>query len=302
MYNTVLVPLDGSTFSENALAHAASIAERTGAGLHLVLVHTPLPMTVVEVSAVPLLDQWHMDHRNREEGYLEQQASWLRDRGVTVTTELREGDVVKELKDATSHADLVVLATHGRGGLERAWLGSVADSLVRTVETPLLLIRPAESDGEPVRSVAPPQHILVGVGGAAGGEAAVDHAATLARAFGARMTLVRVVAFPSGLASPYLPHGIEMDRAAAEADEEQAREALRKLTARYDDIPVDSRVSRAYHAARGILDSAAEIGADMVAVGAHRRTVVGRLVLGSTADKVVRASEVPVLVARSQED
>lgn len=303
MYETVLVPLDGSTFSENALAHAALIADRTGAALHLVLVHTPLPMTATEVSAVPLLDQWHKDHRNREEAYLEEQAAWLRERGATVTTELREGDVVGELRDAASRADLVVLATHGRGGIERAWLGSVADSLVRTVATPLLLIRPAEEEeGEPVRTVAPPGHILVGVGGSPGGEAALDQAAALARAFGARMTLVRVVAFPSGLGSPYLPHGIEMDRAAAQADEEQAQAALRKVPARYEGIPVDTRISHAYHAARGILDTAAEVGADMLAVGAHRRTVVGRAVLGSTADKVVRASAVPVLVARSREE
>lgn len=297
MYETVLVPLDGSTFSEHALAHAASIAERAGAQLRLVLVHTPLPVTVAEVSAVPLMND--MDHREREDAYLQEQAAWLRDRGLTVATELREGDVTKELKDAATSADLVVLATHGRGGIERAWLGSVADSLVRSVATPLLLIRPIDEEGEPRRSVAAPTHILVGVGGSPGGEAAVEEAAKLARTFGARMTLLRVVAFPSGLASPYLHHGIEMDRAAAEADEEQAREALRKLAARHDDIEIGTRLSQAYHAARGILDTAAEVGADMVAVAAHRRSVVERAVLGSTADKVVRASDVPVLVARS---
>lgn len=302
MYDTVLVPLDGSTFSENALAHAAAIAERADARLRLLLVHTPLPMTFTEVSAVPLLDQWHMEHRDRDEGYLEDQASWLRDRGLSVKTELREGDVSKELQDAASHADLVVMATHGRGGIERAWLGSVADSLVRTVATPLLLIRPVEEDGEPSRSVEPLKHILVGVGGSPGGMAAVEEAATLARAFEARMTLLRVVAFPSGLASPYLPHGIEMDREAAEADHEGAREALRKLAARYGDIGVETHVAQAYHAARGILDTADEIGADMIVVAAHRRTAIGRALLGSTADKVVRASEVPVLVARSRED
>lgn len=302
MYDTVLVPLDGSTFSENALAHAAIIAERTGAELRLILVHTPLPMTVTEVSAMPLLDQWHMEYQEREGTYLEEQAGWLRERGLAVATELREGDVSRELKDAASHADLMVLATHGRGGIERAWLGSVADSLVRTVTTPLLLIRPLEEDREPSRTVAPPTHILVGVGGSPGGVAAVEQAAKLARAFKARMTLLRVVASPSGLASPYLPHAIEMDRAAAEAGEEQAQEELRKLAAQYDDVEVETRVSQAYHAARGILDTAAEVGADMVAVGAHRKTVVGRVVLGSTADKVVRASQVPVLVARSREE
>lgn len=301
MYDTVLVPLDGSTFSENALAHAAAIAERTSGTLHLILVHTPLPMTVTEVSAMPLLDQWHMDHRAREEGYLEGQAGRLRERGLNVTTELREGEVVGELKDAASSVDLVVLATHGRGGLERAWLGSVADSLVRNVPTPLLLIRPSDEDGEPIRSAEPLTHILVGVGGSPGGMAAVEQAAIMARTFGARVTLLRVLAPPAALTSPYLPHAAEMDRAAAEADETNARASLEKLAARYDDVDIDMKVTQAFHAARGILDSARAIGADMIAVGAHRRTVVGRMVLGSTADKVVRASQVPVLVARAKE-
>jgi nucleotide-binding universal stress UspA family protein len=299
MYDTLLVPLDGSTFSENALAHAAAIAERTGGTIRLALVHTPLPMTVTEVSAVPLLDQWHMDHREREGAYLEEQAKWLRERGLEVETLLRSGDVVRELRELAPESDLLVLATHGRGGLERAWLGSVADSLVRHVDTPLLLIRPHQDADEPPRSVAAPRRILVGSGGSPAALAVVEEAARLARVLDAKLTLLRVVAFPAGLGSPYIPHTAEMDRATVEASEAGAREALEELAGRFQDIEVDTMVTRAFHAARGILEAVDEAGADMVAVGAHRRTALGRAVLGSTADKVIRAAMVPVLVART---
>ncbi len=301
MYDTLLVPLDGSTFSENALAHAALIAERTGGTIRLALVHTPLPMTVTEVSAVPLLDQWHMDHKEREGTYLEEQANWLRDRGLNVTTELRSGDVVRELRELAPESDLLVLATHGRGGLERAWLGSVADSLVRHVDTPLLLIRPDDDSAEPPRSVVPPKRILVGSGGSPATVGVVEQAAQLARLFEAKVTLLRVVAFPAGLGSPYIPHTAEMDRETVEASEAGARKALEELAGYFPDIDVEIMVTRAFHAARGILEAVEESGADMVAVGAHRRTALGRAVLGSTADKVVRASNVPVLVARTDD-
>lgn len=304
MYTRLLVPLDGSTFSQRALPLAASIAGRTGGTIRLVLVHTPIALPVGDIGPVTLLDQWESDHRVDEERYLEVQGEWLREQGLDVATELREGDVGRELREASEEADLMVLATHGRGGLERAWLGSVADAMIRQAAVPLLLVRPEEGREEtavPPRPAPAPRHILAATGGSAAGEAAVEQAAVLARLFEARLTLLRIVAFPGGLASPYIPHTAEMDRTAVEQGEKQAREDLAELTAGLTDLDVATRVTQAYHAARGILSAIEEEGADMVAVGTHRRSAIGRAVLGSTADKVVRASPVPVLVEHREE-
>lgn len=299
MYTSLLVPLDASTFSEHALPVAASIAARTGGTIRLVLVHTPIALPVGDIGPVTHLDRWESDHRVDEERYLEVQAEWLREQGLDVVTELRDGDVARELRDASEDADLLVMATHGRGGLERAWLGSVADALIRHATVPLLLIRPQEEREEakvPPRPAPPPRHILAATGGSAVGQAAVQQAAVLARLFEARLTLLRIVAFPGGLASPYIPHAAEMDRLAVEQGEEQARTDLNELAVSFTDLDVSIRVTQAYHAARGILAAIEEEGADLVAVGTHRRSTLGRVVLGSTADKVVRASPVPVLV------
>lgn len=309
MYRTLLVPLDGSVFSEHALAPAASIAARAGSTICLVLVHTPLQLTVGELGPVQLLEQWESDHHGREERYLESRAAGLREQGIEVVTKLRQGDVARELTELAGDVDLMVLATHGRGGLERAWLGSVADSLIRHAPAPLLLIRPAddreEGGGEEAAELPPtppePRHILAATGGSAAAEMAAERAAELARLFEARLTLLRVVAFPGGLASPYIPHAAEMDRSAVEEGEERAREDLAALAARLTGVEVGTRVMRAFLPARAILSAVDEEGADMVAVGSHRRSVLGRAVLGSTTDKVVRASRVPVLVAHAGE-
>lgn len=309
MYRKLLVPLDGSVFSEHALAPAASIAARTGSTLWLVLVHTPIQLVTGELGPVPVLDSWEANHREREEAYLESRAAELREQGLEVRTELRRGDVARELTDLAGEADLLVLATHGRGGLERAWLGSVADYLIRHAPAPLLLIRPVDDHEDGARMeggshlppAQEPRHILAATGGSTAATSAAEHAAELARSFDARLTLLRVVAFPGGLASPYIPHAAEMDRAAVEAGEAQAREALAELAARFTGLDVRTRVTRGFHAAREILAVAVDEGADIVAVGSHRRSVLGRTVLGSTADKVVRASTIPVLVAHSPE-
>lgn len=308
MYRKLLVPLDGSVFSEHALAPAASIAARAGSTLWLVLVHHPTHLVTEELGPTPILESWEADRREREEAYLDSRAAELREQGLEVVTELRRGDVARELTDLAAEADLLVLATHGRGGLERAWLGSVADYLIRHAPAPLLLIRPVDDREDGARMEAShlpqakePRHILAATGGSAAATSAVEHAAELARSFDARLTLLRVVAFPGGLASPYIPHAAEMDRAAVEAGEAQAGEALAELAARFTDLDVRTRVTRGFHAAREILAVAADEGADMVAVGSHRRSVLGRTVLGSTADKVVRASTIPVLVAHAPE-
>jgi nucleotide-binding universal stress UspA family protein len=298
MYRKLLVPLDGSTFSEHALALATPLARKAGSTLHLVLVHTPLALHTSDIAPIRLTEQWEDEHRGMERHYLDERAERLRAEGLDVVTEVREGDVSRELTSLAGSMDMLVVATHGRGGLGRAWLGSVADFLIRHVTAPIYLIRPEGGD-EPPPPPVEPRHVLAATDGSAASLATVEHAAELARLFRARLTLLRVVAFPGGLASPYIPHTAEMDREAVERGDAEARESLDALADRFHDLTVHTRVAHAFQPARGILQAIVDVGADVVAVGTHRRTALGRTVLGSTADKVVRASPVPVLVGHA---
>ncbi|UCF18672.1 MAG: universal stress protein [Gemmatimonadota bacterium] len=299
MYGNVLVPVDGSTFSEHAIPHAGGIARRASARLHVVLVHAPVARHSAEIAPMPLLDDWEEHYRQKEARYLDELVRRLREQGVNAVAERLEGEVADRLvRRASSDADLIVMTTHGRAGLDRAWLGSVAEEVVHHVRLPVLLMKPAAAEAQ---SLDPRfEHILVATDGSEAAAGATDQAMQIARLFEARVTLLRVVSMPAGLSSPYIPHAARMDRETTDRRREEARSFLDELTARLGGTaPMDARVELAYHPARGILDAVEELGCDLVALGTHRRPRLARIVLGSVADKVVRASPVPVLVGHT---
>lgn len=118
MYHSIVVPLDGSLFSEYALPVARSIARLSGATLRLVHVHVPLEGVAIDTG--PLVD-FHMDEQSRlhERSYLDKlQAQMTRESHLPVAVTLLDGSVATALADEinVSDADLVVMTTHGRGG------------------------------------------------------------------------------------------------------------------------------------------------------------------------------------------
>lgn len=299
IYSDIVIPVDGSSFSERAIPYAAAIARRSSGRLRVVLVHTPLSLYAADMPGTPVSQQWEDEHRQAEASYLEGVTAGLRERGIEALGQRLDGDPAHELIEATkSQADLLVMATHGRAGLERAWLGSVADEVLRHVRLPVLTVRPGEE-------APPPEdpkfgHMLVATDGSEAAEAATTRAIELARLFEARVTLLTVVSVPAGLSSPYIPHAALIDRETTEERSDQARRYLDDLAARLaEDVEVEARVTLGYHPARGILDVIDEIDCDLVALGTQRRTRLARIVLGSVADKVVRASPVPVLIAHA---
>ncbi len=296
MFRNVLLPVDGSSFSEHAIPYASAIARRARARIHVVLVHTPLAHYAAEFAPTPLVEQWEKEFREKEARYVDGLVESLRKRGLDAVAENLEGEVARCLiQRSKSEADLLVMATHGRGGLERAWLGSVADEVIHHVRLPVLLV-------EPRRDALPPddpsfEHILVATDGSRAAAAATDEALKVARLFDARLTLLRVVSVPAGLSSPYIPHAALMDRETTKKRCEEAETFLAELAEELaTETRVGTRVELAYHPAHGILDTLAELDCDLVVVGTHRKSRLARIVLGSVADKVLRASPMPVLI------
>jgi len=148
MYRSLLVPLDGSAFAEQALPFALSIARRAGATINLVRVHVPYAYMSAE-GVTPWSYQWDTEIREHERAYLDGISKRLTAaQSVPVTYRLLEGPVVAEVIQhhaTATGADLIVMTTHGRGPLSRFWMGSVADELVRRATTPVLLVRPQET-------------------------------------------------------------------------------------------------------------------------------------------------------------
>ncbi len=145
MYERIVVPLDGSDFAERAIATAEGLAQALGSPLHLVRVVDYFSTTfsqayggTEESEAIAV----QVDHeRAIAEAYLEDVASSLQQRGLEVTTEVRHGVPVQELCDSVQQGDVLVIASHGRSGVARWFLGSVAEEMTRRATVPVLLVR-----------------------------------------------------------------------------------------------------------------------------------------------------------------
>jgi nucleotide-binding universal stress UspA family protein len=144
-YRTILVPLDGSRLAEQALAHSLPLARATGATLVLGSVVTAPPDDLLARDAGE--PAWVSPTRAEETAqlghYLEQVAARLRVEEVTVRTRIATGHPAAEILRLGEEvgADLMMMATHGRGGFKRLWLGSVALKVVQGALCPVLLIR-----------------------------------------------------------------------------------------------------------------------------------------------------------------
>jgi nucleotide-binding universal stress UspA family protein len=141
-YRSLMVSLDGSAFAEQALTQAEEIAAATGARITLVTA-VPEGPVLGELVTPPALPTIWEDEADKMRSYLEQVAERLLADGLEVETRVEYGspaDVILQVADAV-HADLVVMATHGRSGLPRLWLGSIAMKAVQVCHRPVLLVR-----------------------------------------------------------------------------------------------------------------------------------------------------------------
>jgi nucleotide-binding universal stress UspA family protein len=310
MYRTILVPLDGSPFGEQALALALALARRAGAELRVAQVNVPLaPMYAetrpgLENTVDPAL-------KRRSHAYLGgvvRRLQPLAGERTPVTWALLEGGITDALHGhaLAVHADLVVMTTHGRGPLARAWLGSVADTLVRQLRIPVLLVRPREGAPEPDHQPAP-QHVLIPLDGSPLAEQVLGPAMALGQLTNARYTLLRVIPplILGSVAATYPPAGgyeellqeleavHQQDCLDAQTYLGQVAKDLRALG-----LEVDTRVAVHEQPAVAILEEAKAHPDGVVALATHGRSGLPRLVLGSVADKVVRGATSPILVYR----
>ncbi len=311
MYRNILVPLDGSSFAEHALPHALALARRSGANLLLVTVSTPLAEAYTEglyFSSTELEEEITARHHR----YLHDVAILLRQiHEVPITVAVKHGEVapvlVKMIEDG--EADLVVMATHGRGTLGRFWLGSVADEMIRQSNVPLLLIRPTSD--KPNLQVEPPfQSILLALDGSEHAEQILQHAERLVKLNPkAKLILIRAIntALPSlGAVDP--PEAPKEANALLKRLEElqdklrkDALDYLRSVASKIQAHGIETEVDVIVEdqPALAILKEAEMKKVSMIAIETHRRTGISRFLRGSVTEKVLRGSTIPVLVHSS---
>jgi nucleotide-binding universal stress UspA family protein len=301
MFRSILVPLDGSPLAEQAIPIASRIAQAAGSKLRLALVHES-PPAPIDLAAARMFTSIEVATRKAERAYLRGIQARLREGGTRLSSPVTlKGPVGPALAQYVRELgiDLVVMATHGRGGLRRAWLGSVADYLVRNLEVPVLLVRPGESGATPARPPGVGQ-ILVPLDGSPLAEEALAPAAELARLWDTELMLLQVVRPVLLSGDPALPLPSIYDEELTAAWRAQAQEYLEDVAARMhgQGIRAAGEAVVGWNAVDSILDAARPERVALVALATHGRGGLRRLALGSVADKVVRGADVPVLVYR----
>jgi nucleotide-binding universal stress UspA family protein len=307
MYRTIMVPLDDSPLGERALPLALDLAWRTGATLHLVHIHLPI-ITPVYSPEVPIIHPQLDDQICAEmHDYLKNLALKLRvETPVTVRHTLLRAQVgesvARKLADYSQRvgADLLVMTTHGRGGLGRLWLGSVADELVRRVRMPILLVRPDEQVPE-LGQPWEPKRILIPLDGSATAEAILPHAQKMAQTTQAACTLMRVV--EPAMLTRHFPADASVHRLDQQYLDILRLEAQTYLSAQADmlreqELTVDTCDQVAPQAANSIVEMAQEGQYGLIAMATHGRRGLNRLLVGSVADKVLRSAPIPLLIYR----
>jgi nucleotide-binding universal stress UspA family protein len=282
----ILVPLDGSRLSEAIVPLAEALARDYDAELLLVRALRSLGTPEAEVHA-----------QEEAETYLRGIAGGLEARRLPVTWKVWYDEPDRAIADAArfNAVDLVAMSTHGRGGLTRLLFGSVAESLVRRAPAPVLLVR-----GELSWQPGGLGKILVPLDGSDLSEAVLPVVAGLAGPFDLAIQLLRVIE-PMPYAAPEL--SLARTEEIVRLQEDDAEGYLAKVG-----MPLEAKgchVTRTI--VRGlpvdaIVRAASEGGAGLIAMSTHGRSGFGRLLLGSVAERVLRAAPVPVLLWKAPAD
>ncbi len=295
----LLVPLDGSRLAEAVLPVVERLA---AAGATAVLLHVSergAPATVH--------GERHLRACDEATAYLQDVAARLQPAGGAVeihTHEVPEGDVAGSIAAHAEEekASLIVLCTHGGGGVRDLLVGSIAQQVLRRGAVPVLLVRPDAAGASPPFA---PRTVLVPLDGTAGAEAALTPAADLARALGAALHLVMVVATLQTARGDRNPAALLLpatSRAMLDLQQSDAQGYLDALAAevRTSGLAVTTEVRRGEPAA-ALSDEAAEPGVGLVVVATHGRAGLQAIWAGSVTARLLGRTRAPVLLLRTIE-
>lgn len=296
----ILVPLDGSTFSEAVLPYASLLARSGGYSVTL--------LSVWDESEVASWRSARPEEARRiEEQNIRYFETYLRSIVERLKAEaqveadylLRAGRPAAEIASTAKElgVSLIAMSTHGRSGITRWARGSVADEVIRTTSVPTLLVGP-ETDAR-LATLPSIQRILVPLDGSPLSEAALNPAIDLARTLDAMIVLLRVAPW----ATPVVTVDLSMVDIAG-LDAEIERGAADYLLATRAKLPQDLRIETVVlrgTPANAIIDYEREGNIGLVVMSSRGRSGLSRLVLGSVADRVIHGP-VPVLLIYPEEE
>lgn len=296
MYKRILVPMDGSPLSDRVLPYVKLLGKGLGARVELYRVYDPEPEFFWPQPQEYLeRHEAAVAHRREAEAALDAAKDELASTGVTATAVLHGPEQGTEVgqsariffgppaehivqKAEEEDPTLIVMSTHGRAGVGRWALGSVTDKVLHATKCALMILRAGGE--EPPPSGAKIGSVIVTLDGSELAETVLPHATAVAKALDAKMRLVRVTP--------------------ADFEDADVRDSLSRISERLKGEGIADVSTEVLHGdpAGAIVDLTHRTPDAMVAITTHGRSGVGRWMMGSVADRVVKYGAVPVLVLR----
>lgn len=294
MYDTILVPTDGSGHSVRAAEHGYYLARLFDATVHVInVVDVQRAGGMFDAGGV---DQAFVDRLKEEGKEAVETVEAVGDERDAVKTAVVTGDPAETILEyADDHgADMIAMGTHGRTGLDRYVAGSVTERVVRLATVPVLTVRATDRS----RIAGDYDDVLVPTDGSETAAAAVDHGLAIAQPADARIHAVNIVDVGGLVASPdNTPPPEVLERLTSEAEAMTDRIATH---ARELELEAVTAVREGFPA-RDLLEYTEENDIDLVAMGTAGRTGLNRYLLGSTTERLIRHAEMPVVAINTRE-
>jgi len=298
VYTRILIPLDGSVTAEQVVPYARTFARGLKLPVELLAVvdMTPLLTSVEKARHFEKLSAQEID---RAKAYLEKVAD--RFYGSRVKRSVEQGSAAEVIIDkaAEDKSTLIAMTTHGRSGLNRWLLGSIAEKVLRATMNPLLLVR-AVTEGS-AKGDATLKSVVVPLDGSELSERALPAATEIAKTLDAELFLLRAYVNPfTAFIGSSGPYAVNVDRLLADVRDE-ARNYLEEKAAELKKQGIEE-ISYILHegdAAEEIVSMSNDIPGSLIVMSSHGRSGLKRWMLGSVAETVVRHSSSPVLVTRA---
>jgi len=281
---TILCPVDFFAASDAAVRYATALAGTYGAGIHLMHVVNVVPVSAYEYAADITQIMKSMEAGAEDE--MVKLAATVQKAGINVKYQIRTGDVYEEIKQSIEDVKphMVVMGTHGRRGAERWFMGSTTEKLLRHSPVPLITINAAgEKAGGPHF-----RRILVTTDFSEGTSDALAYAFSVAQENESQIMLLHVVhdaaaADVSGKYRESLVQGVQ----------KQLDDLVPTEAKAWCDVSTEVEIGVPYRIIMRVLE---DEKVDLLVMNIHGKGMLDRALLGSTAERVVRAAPCPVML------
>jgi len=289
MYDSILVPTDGSLGAETATTRAFDLARTGDATIHALHVIDPGVTSI----ALDSPDSEELRRRSEKRGReatvkIQERAT---DLGLDAVRAVSEGTPYRAILEYVNgnDIDLVMMGTHGRTGGERARLGSTTERVITFADVPVMAVRLAEDGDVPESGYGMYDRVVIPTDGSDAAERAADHALGIAERYGADVHVIYVVDTTTYEFEDVPRSIVGLLKQGGQNAVEEIATAARELN-----LPVTTDILRGVPYEE-ILAYASGVDADVIGMGTRGRTPDTDRLLGSTTARVVGRSDVPVL-------